>query len=281
MEKRTLRTLIAMLCMVLAMSMLAACSGSSGSGSGSSATEQEETAEPEEGPAEEEDPSEKFIGSWKLAAAKSQGVVMSGDFSKLMEMDDEGMLTIDEGGTGKMKMGDESADITWKMNGGNAITLDSEKAEKPIDIAYEDDSLLMTIEEDDQKATAIFTHDGTYAEARTISMDGAEDITSEDELIGSWNMTGMAIMGISIYGETEDLMKMSGGEDMSVTFEKGGVARMMDSECSWTVGSDGAKFAFKGVSDEYSCPIKKQGEDIIIDMSRIMGEGEIIVLLSK
>ena len=273
--------LIAVLCMVLATSMLAACGGSSGSNSGSGAPEQEETAEPEEEPTEEADPSEKFIGSWKLAAAKSQGVVMSGDFSKLLEMDDEGMLTIDEGGTGKMKMGDEAADITWKMNGDNAITIDSEKAEKPIDIAYEDDTLLMTIEEDDQEATAIFTHDGAYAEARTISMDGAEDITSEDELIGSWDMTGMAIMGISIYGETEDLTKMSGGEDMSVTFEKGGVAKMMDSECSWTVGSDGAEFSFGGVSDEYSCPIKKLGEDIIIDMSKIMGEGEIIILLSK
>lgn len=281
MEKRVLKVLIAVLCMALAISMLAACGGSSGSGSESGAPEQKETAEPEEEPAKAEDPSEKFIGSWKLAAAKSQGVVMSGDFSELLEMDDEGMLNIDEGGAGKMKMGDESADITWKMNGDDAITVDSEKAEKPIDIAYEDDALLMTIEEDDQEATAIFTHDGTYAEARTISMDGAEEITSEDELIGSWNMTGMAIMGISIYGETEDLTKMSGGEDMSVTFEKGGVAKMMDSDCSWTVGSDGAYFSFSGMTDEYACPIKKLGDDIIIDMSKIMGEGEIIILLSK
>lgn len=283
MEKRIVKVLIAVLCMVLAMSMLAACGGGSGSGSGSenSTQEQEEPAETQEEPAEEADPSEKFIGSWKLAAAKSQGVVMSGDFSGLMEMDDEGMLNIDEGGTGKMKMGDDSADITWEMNGDDAIKIDSKEADKPIDIAYEDEALLMTVEEDDQEATAIFTRDGTYAEARTISMDGAEDITSEDELIGSWKMTGMALMGISIYGETEDLTKLSDGQDMSVTFEKGGKATMMDSECSWQVGDDGATFLFSGMSDEYSCPVKKLGEDIVIDMSKIMGEGEIIVLLSK
>lgn len=136
-------------------------------------------------------------------------------------------------------------------------------------------------EEDDQVATAIFTHDGTYPEAKVISMDGAEPITSEDDLLGKWKMTAMNFMGVSIYGSSEALENMSGSTEMTITFKEGGVASMETSDGTWEIGNNGATLTSNDVTGTHTYPIKKLGDDIVIDMSESLGGTEFITLMSK
>lgn len=285
------------LLLVLALVLLAGCgSGSTGTKPAGEAGSTGEAAVKDtdagstaaEATTEAPDPKEKFAGSWKLAAAESEGVTMSGNFSEMLGMSDTGMLNIKEDGTGDINLGEDSnAALSWSLKSDDVISLKPEKTTEKIgdfvEVKWKDDALFMDMEQDEKKATAIFTRDGVYADARQIDMAEAEPITSEKELLGKWKMTGMKIMGITVYGDPEALSAMSGGEDSdtSVTFKEGGVAVAASGEGSWKVDKDGATYTSEGFSGPITCPVKKLGDDIVIDMSEAFGGNEFITVLSK
>lgn len=91
MKKKLLTTLLA-ICMIMSMSMLAACGGSGAEGT--------ETAEPQSAA----DPVEKFEGEWKLAAAESQGVYMAGNFTEVLDS---------SGSEGSWEISSEGASVTY------------------------------------------------------------------------------------------------------------------------------------------------------------------------
>ncbi|MBR0308852.1 MAG: hypothetical protein IJH92_08170 [Mogibacterium sp.] len=283
-KSRFYAALIIALCMIISFAMLTSC-GSDSNGASDSA---EPAASEEEEEQEPADPKEKFCGSWSLAAAESNGVTMAGNFKELAEMDDLGMLNINEDGTGEMAVGKKEADkttLTWELKDDDTITLKpaetTESLGESVDVRYENEALLMEIEQDDQTGTAIFTHDGTYPEARIITMEDAVDITSEDELIGKWTMTAMNLMGISVYGSSEDLSEMSGGNEIYIEFKKDGAAEMSGSEGSWKVDGNGAVLTATDISGTNDYPVKKLEDEIVVDMSASLNGTTFIAVLSK
>lgn len=268
---------IAALCMIISLFAFTAC----GSGSGTEAGEDDTRS----ATTEAADPADKFVGKWILAAAESQGITMAGDFGKMMGIEDEGMIKINEDGTGKISLGDDPVKLTWTQKSDDTITLKAEEetdaVEDEVDLVYKDESLRMTMEEDGKEGTAIFTHDGTYSEARIINMEEAQLITSEKELIGTWKLAGMNLYGISIYGDPEKLAEMSGGEDMKITFNEDGTADLNGEKGKWEVTEEGATLTFSDTSGDHKSPVKKLDDEIAIDMTDSFGGIEFITVLSK
>ena len=257
---------------------LAACGG--GGASSSAASSASSNASSSAAPA---DPSEKFVGDWKIAAVEMNGVTMVGDFTTLLGEDSAGMsMSIKKDGTGSMTLGDDAVDITWTQKGDDAITVTPVKESDDIttvDVAFEDNALKMEMKDDSFTGTAIFTADGTYSSAKEISADGAKPITSEDALIGTWKLTGANLMGVSMYGDADDLAAAMGNiSDTTLAFEKGGTAKAFGEDGAWKVGSDGATLTLSGID----IPVKALGDDIAIDASAMLGGTmQILMVFSK
>lgn len=280
--KKKLLTLLIAICMIMSMSMLAACGGSSG-GETSDSGGGTETTEPA-------DPEEKFAGDWKLAAAESQGVYMAGNFTELLELSDEGngnvTLTINADKTGVINLGDESAKFTWELKSDDVITItpetETEKVGETADISYKKDALWLTIVQEEQEASLIYTKDGIFADAKDFNMADAKAITSKDELIGKWTLTGMKLMGIAMYGDAEALKNATnGGEEVSINFKEDGTAEMNGNAGTWEVTADGATMTSTDVTGTHTYPVKKLGDDIVLDGSELLNGNEYLMVLSK
>lgn len=295
MKKRTYALTLILVSMFMSLVLLGGCtSGPSGTNSSEEAGSTAEAGDLQKADADTQaeattevpDPKEKFLGSWSMAAARSQGVTMSGNFGEMLEMSDTGMLNIKEDGTGEISLGEDPVGFTWEQKDENVISLKAEKTTDytgdTIELTYEDGALLMEMKQDDQIATAIYTHDGLYEGVREIDMANAEAITSEDDLIGKWTMSGMKMAGITVSGDEESLAAMSGGEQTTVTFKEGGKVVAETGEGSWAIGNDGATYTSEGLTGQITCPVKKLGDEIVIDMTQVFGGSmEFITLFSR
>ena len=311
-----MKKLLAMLCAAMLCACcvaLAACGGSSGSasasasGSGDASASASASAESESAESAA-DPAQNFIGTWKLAGMKAQGLTIVGDLSGIAGSDISMDLTINEDGTGSMVFGDEPANFTWVQKADDTITATFEKQDteassssesaeaaesdeaaeseaeeniesqlnEPVDLTLADGVLSMVMDMDGEQAELLFTADGKLPGAKEISTQGATPITSEADLIGSWQMTGMNMMGMSAYGEGEALAAMSGGEDISLTFEEGGKGTMSGEEITYKVDENGAVLESGGIE----LPIQKVDDGIVLDMGSVMGI-ELIALYTK
>ena len=191
---------------------------------------------------------------------------MSGDFSLMFDDGEGATLSLEEDGVGTMTFAGESADVTWKQDGEKLTVTTSEG--KDLDGTFKDGVIVLTMADDDFTGTLIFTVDGTYDKAREISLAAAKDITSESELIGTWSLSGMNMMGMTIYGEAASLASMAGETDVTVSFEEGGACTLMGEEATWSIGSDGAVITTDGAS----IPVKALGDDIVIDVAGATGD---------
>ena len=281
--KKKLLTLLIAICMIMSMSMLAACGGSSG-GSGDSGESTETT--------EQADPAEKFAGEWKLAAAESQGVYMAGNFTEILELTDEGAgsvnLIINDDKTGVINLGDESANFTWEMKSDDVITITPEanaetedKVGETADVSYKEDALWLTMVQEGQEASLIYTKNGVFPGAKDFSMADATAITSKDELVGKWTMSGLKMMGISMYGDAEALKNATSGEEIYIEFKADGTTDMSGVAGTWEVTSDGATVTSPEASGTFVYPVKKLGDDIVVDCSALLNGTEYLVVLSK
>lgn len=263
--KNKLVTFGLILCLIISMGMLSACGGSSGS------EDISENAETEQ----KTDPQDKFLGSWILAAAEQDGVYMAGNFGEMLGMSDTGMLNINEDGSGDITLGNEEADkaaFTWTLTSDDVITLKAEQTTdytgEDIEITYKDEALAMTMKQDDKTATAYFTHDGSFAGARVIDMEKAEKITSKDELIGKWTMSGMQMMGITVYGDQEAMSNMGSGETF-IQFNEDGTVEMAATSGTWKIDDSGATMSASDITGAYTVPVKKIDDDIVLDYSNV------------
>lgn len=258
---------------------------SSKSSSESSSSEEESSSSAEKAGKKKE--SESVVGTWKLAAIESQGVTMAGDFSEIMDLGEDVNLVVNEDGTGNMTIENETVTFSWSDSGDAGIELNadgaiSEETGNATTLSLKDGAVFMKfVTEDSQEAYLIYTKDGNYDKAKLITMDGATDITSADELIGKWNLIGMNMMGISAYGDAENLKEISGGEDMYMEFREDGTVDMSGTTGSWTVGEGGATLTSSDISGEHTVAIKKTEDGIIMDYSESMGGMQFIVLLEK
>ena len=262
---------------------LAACGGTSKSGdagaSGGAAAEK---------PA---DPSEKFLGEWKLAAIQTEGITVVGDFSIMMDTDAGVSLTLEKDGTGAMAFDDESGTLSWKLVDDNSIELTiAEEGEQDDDapitvgetvkVTYEDGVLSLPMDDDDMQGTLLFSADGTVKKYPEIDTSTATEITSRNALVGEWKLTGMNFSGASMYGDADSIAAIVGeSTDPTIVVPKEGPVTLMGDEAELSVSGSGATVSVAGTS----VPIKALGDDIIVDLSEmtILGDADIVMRFSK
>ena len=281
--KKKLLTVILAICVIMSTGMLAACGGGGGAGDAGDSTGTAETQK-------DADPAEKFTGDWKLAAAESQGVYMAGNFTELLELSDEGngnvTLTVNADKTGVINLGDESAGFTWEMKSDDVMTItpqtDTDKVGETADISYKKDALWLTIEQDEQEASLIYTKDGIFPDAKDFRLSDATPITSDKDLIGKWSLSGLKLMGIAMYGEGEALKNATNGTDMYIDFKEDGKAEISNgSGGSWEVNSEGAAITYSDSMGTHTLPVLKLGDDIVVDSSELLNGNEYLMVLSK
>lgn len=274
---------------------LAACGGGAASSASSAASSSSASAA---------DPADQFVGTWKFAAAETQGVTMSGDLSTLLGTDTGMEFTFEAGGTGNAAFAGETAAITWEVTGDNGITIKAADTAASSDAAasseaasassaaaeateldadnlfatgkLEDGALKLETGDGTESVTMIFTQDGTYAGAKTIDTSAATPITSADALVGSYTLTGLKMMGISMYGDPAALSAVAGDTDTTLTFDADGKVSIMGSAATYAATADGAAITISSVE----IPVQALDDGIAVDMSSVFG-AEMIMVFSK
>lgn len=251
-------------------------------------------------PVEEEvkvDPTEKFLGTWKLAAMQSQGLTIVGDFSMMFEEDTTMVLTLSEDGVGSMAFCDDEASLSWELVDDETIALtveqdqsedqsedeDSDGVEgivgdsSTINVSYQDDGLMMSMTDEDFEGNILFTQDGTAAAYPVLAIEDGQPITSADDMVGEWKLTGMNYFGASMYGSADDLASLVGdAADTTLTISDDGTAVMMGSDVTWTVGDDGAAIDLGGLE----VPVVSLNDGLAFDFSETLGMS-IVMLYTK
>ncbi len=309
--KKRLSTLLALM-LALSVLFLAACGKTNTSGDTSGQTE-----EKQEAPA---DPSEKFLGTWKLAGWVQDDITLVGDFSMLLQTEEGMGFTLKDGGAGTMFLGEDSSDIKWELKGDDSITIspvekeegeasadadagedakadegteadadakadaatDEAKSEEQeeleetvlgedntLEITYEEGRLVSKIEGEGFANVLYFTADGSLEGFTVINPENAKPITSDDALIGDWNLTGMNMFGVTMYGDSKAFEGIVGdGTDISASFAKDGTAKLMGVDVKWSTSADGATVDF---GDDMTVPVLSLDDMILIDMSQAFG----------
>ena len=290
MKKRLQVVLVALVC-AFAIA-LAACGGGSGGSAGGSGGGSGDAVV-------QVDPSEKFIGTWKIAALKTQGITMVGNFADILNIagmasedidtsqidTSEGVLalTIAEGGTGSINYLGNTVNLTWELSNDDTLvaTLErtdtSESSEAPlgdtdtVSFVYQDDALVATLPMEEQEATMTFTADGKLADIQAIDLSKATAVTSADELTGTWQMGALCMMGVTAYADPASLAQMySGGEsdvDMSLVFGDDGSVTFMGTDAALVIDDDGAKIDMTYLQ----LPITQIDDMLVIDMGGLFG----------
>lgn len=184
-------------------------------------------------------------------------------------------IQADGKGTGSFQ--GETGDFTWKQAGDDKITINFDGGSNTVEATLKDGVLSVQMQEDTE-GMLLLTKDGKLEGAREISSAKAKDITSENALLGEWTLSGMAMSGLSMYGDAEALAKASGEvTETTVTFEQGGTAKVFGQDAKWTVGADGATVEMQGTA----IPVKALDNDILLDVSSIIPGIDLVFVLSK
>ena len=287
-HRARLVSIIAALCLVLACVSLVACGGgsSSSSSAASSSATSSSAASSSAASSKAASPSEQIVGTWKVAAAEQNGLILGGNFGQLLGVGDNGGLTFNADGTGTLTLNSETYSFTWTAedNGTINVAPQSENAimkQSIVPVTIKDGAVFMTMEDSGQQGNLIFTKDGTYDKAKQISMADAKPITSEAALLGTWTMVGMNMGGISAYGDAESLKNAMGGTETSVTFKQGGVAELSDGTGSWAIDANGATLTSSDITGTHTVPVMQLGNEIAIDYTEAYGGTEFIFVFAK
>ncbi|MBE6471512.1 MAG: hypothetical protein E7000_07405 [Coriobacteriaceae bacterium] len=266
---------VAALCLALA-----GCGGSGSSAASSSGGSESGSASESSTAPEPADPSEKFIGDWKIAAVNTQGMLVVGDFSANFESAADMKLSVKEDGTGSLSLNDESRSFTWKLANDDAISLEVEDVDDPLTVNYADEALTLEMNTDDMAGTMYFTKDGAYAGGKALALADATDITSPDAVTGTWTMCGAGLSGMTMYGDAEALSALGIGDSTTLVLNEDGSAEAFGTQTTWTAGADGATVNMSFYGSEGAIPMKMIDDYLIIDASEAMN-AEMFFLYKK
>lgn len=247
-----------------------------------------------EQPKKEVDPSEKFVGDWKLACLETRGVTVTGDYSQMLGTDAENSLKINEDGTGTLKFGEHSGDITWKLadDDNNTIVLTPKAQEdsqsgtdatgqpSTLNVTYDADkkTLGLTMSDDEFQGTMVFSTDGTVEGLPTADISKATAVKSKDAIVGDWKVCAVGMNGALMSGDPESLAVIFGSSfDASLSIAADGTIKMgEDATGTLEEGEDGVV-----LKDTYTTMLLKTLDDkLVLDLSEIMG-AEMFILYTK
>lgn len=227
-------------------------------------------------------PEEKFIGEWKLASFGYENIVVAGDFTELFGSEKGMTLTVAKDGTGALSLDDEDAStFTWTVKDDDSLELtitSGEDEDTVVPLVYDDGALVLSVEEEDMLQTATFTADGTAKNVELISLADASDVTSVDELVGTWKVYGMGMGKAMIYADAEGIDSILGeGENMDLVINKDGSALFgEEEELTISVDKNGATMG----NDDGAAPIKIYEDSLLLDMSEMYGD-DLFLLYKK
>ena len=279
MKRRMIVLWVALLC--LCGLFLPSCGGSAGSGSDEKGGSAAEVVV---------DPAEKFYGTWKLAAMKSQNLTIVGDFSMFMDAEDGEtiVMAIEKGGAGTISLGDDSHALTWELADDNTLSVKPDKPAEDedeaadgspmslekLDFVYGDDGITATYEDEEVSYAMVFTESGSLADEPEVDMTKATDITSLDALAGTWSLSTLKYGGATMYGAPEDLAALYGDEvDTVMEIAADGSCKFLGQDCKVAVGEEGASIDLV----VYQIPVKMLGDNIAIDMGELLGSDMVFV----
>lgn len=245
--------------------VLAACGGSS---SGSAASSADSSNSESSSAADLE---AKFIGTWKVAAVEVQGMTIVGDFGKSFETVGDMSLTVNQDGTGSIKMADESDDFTWELEGENFIVLAGENLAEGLTVEYKNDMLVFEMNDESFSGKAYFSKDGTFGALKPISAGEGTSVTSKDALVGTWNLAGVSMLGMTLYGDAESLSQLGVGTDLKLTFNEDGTATAFGEAATWEIGENGATVVSDPSDSATQMRILTVGDYLALDASEMMG----------
>ena len=285
MKKRMVVLWVSLLC--LCGLFLPSCGGSAGT--------EEKDSPAKDSPAAEVavDPAEKFYGTWKLAAMKSQNLTIVGDFSMFMDAEDGEtiVMVIEKGGAGTISLGEDSHALTWELADDNTLSVKPDKPAEDedeaadgspmslekLDFVYGDDGITATYEDEEVSYAMVFTESGSLADEPEVDMTKATDVTSLDELAGTWSLSTLKYGGATMYGAPEDLAAMYGDDvDTVLEIAADGSSRFLGQDSTVTVGEDGASIDYV----IYQIPVRLLGDDIAINMGELLGI-DLVFIFSK
>ncbi len=206
------------------------------------------------------------------------GVLLYGDLTNVVGAQSN-PLTISKDGTGSLSFAGNTVKFTWTQAGDNAINLsfeqtgDSNSSPLGTSMTYKDGILSLEMSGDGNTGALMFSKDGKAPGLDPITMDNAKPITSKDALVGTWKMTAASSGNQYMKGEPDAISSAIGMPDASITFNADGTATAFGSKTSWTVDSNGAALA----EGEISVPVMALGDNIAIDLGKIMGTSMIAV----
>ena len=228
----------------------------------------------------------KFVGSWKVTAWDWMGFWTADE-------KEEGILDIADDGTGTITfhfiqdgLEKQTIPFTWELESSNSIIATYDQPPQymsypKLRISWDDDVLTTHLEARGKITNYHFTKDGTYGKAPFITMDGTEDITSPDELVGSWELIGFGNYNGegTLYGESTAIQQWIGGGIASATFASDGTGSVNGSPMTWKIRDNGATVTPDTPSvKNFSFTVKKKDGHLYIDYSEAMGEEGIFVL---
>ena len=230
---------------------------------------------------------DKFYGDWKLAAMEAAGVTMAGDIHSLIGIDDAA-VTISADGTGKISAAGENATFTWRQQDKNTLALTFDSAEQAkafggeLKLTYDNGTLSFSMNSAGVTGKVFLSKDGTMEGVRQISMDNAGKVPSEENLIGTWNFSGMSMEGASIYGDVDQLASFmpTSLPSTSATFAKDGTATFMGISGTWKVNSkDNTVITID--DDKYT--VKWLDGDIVINLGQPTEDtaDDVVMMFSK
>ena len=259
---------------------LVACGGSSSSSSAETQATQEQVATPEPATPEPKTPAAAAspVGSWTVAAIIQSGVTITGDLSSMLKDSGKGVITLNEDGTGSLSLWEEES-FTWSSTDNKTITISG--ADDAGDLTFEDGTLFLTAKKDGEEATVVFTSDGTWDQAKAISMDDTKPATSPEQILGKWTLCGMNMAGLSMYGDSESMGQTTNGEETFVTFNADGSVEMAATTGSWTQTADGITLTSTDITGEHTVPVMLLGDMLALDYSGTLGDVTFISVFTK
>ena len=245
-------------------------------------TDEKKDEKKTEEPAAEADPQEKFVGEWKLAKAEMGGLTFAGDFTTMLGSEKGATLTIAKDGTGTMSLAETDSKLTWKLADNDSITVtilyeDSENTPPDVKVVYDktNQALVMTMTAESEQSVLTFTADGALKDLPSIDVSKATNITSIDQIAGTWKMIGAGMGGTYIYGEGEALNEMmSNSLSPTLTIAADGSVDLFDVEnAKVTVDENGATIAEAGSLMSF----KLLDGNLVMDMSTLLGENAYVL----
>ena len=235
----------------------------------------------------EESTSEKMVGDWKIAWIETTGITAWGNIGAIMGIDNIS-LTLNSDGTGKMTADGEDVAFKWNQGEGDEFSIEFDGKDQSdlfgdsAKLAFKDNAVQLSVSADEFDGVFAFTKDGKAEGLREVTMEGTKKISSEDELIGTWQLSGMGKDGASIYGDLDAIgsympSSMTSG---NVKFAKDGKVTIFGEEATWKITSKDNAVITMG---DQKLTVKSSGDEIVMNLGQSTDatDDDVIVMFSK